>query len=46
MLEKEVLQWEQKFKSLTAVDDLKDKIQRLRNELAWSLVIQKEKVKY
>ncbi|WAR24321.1 SMC6-like protein [Mya arenaria] len=42
-LEKEVLTWERKFKSLTAIDDLKVKIKRLNHELAWSLVQEKEK---
>ena len=43
-LEKEVLEWEQKFKSLTAIDDLKRKIDKLKEEMAWAFVIEKEKV--
>ncbi|XP_052075729.1 structural maintenance of chromosomes protein 6-like isoform X4 [Mytilus californianus] len=42
-LEKEVLEWEQKFKSLTAIDDLKRKIDRLKEDMAWAFVIEKEK---
>ncbi|CAC5418017.1 SMC6 [Mytilus coruscus] len=42
-LEKEVLEWEQKFKSLTAIDDLKKKIDRLKEDMAWAFVIEKEK---
>lgn len=40
-----VLEWEQKFKSLTAIDDLRKKIDRLKEEMAWAFVIEKEKVK-
>ena len=43
-LEKEVLDWEQKYKSLTAIDDLRKKMAALKNELAWAWVIDKEKV--
>lgn len=43
-LEKEVLEWEQKYKSLTAIDDLKKKIDKLKEEMAWAFVIDKEKV--
>ena len=43
-LEKEVLDWEQKFKSLTAIDDLKKKIDRLKEDMAWAFVSEKEKV--
>ena len=42
-LEKEVLEWEQKYKSLTAIDDLKKKIDKLKEEMAWAFVIDKEK---
>ncbi|OPL33102.1 hypothetical protein AM593_08755, partial [Mytilus galloprovincialis] len=42
-LEKEVLDWEQKFKSLTAIDDLKKKIDRLKEDMAWAFVSEKEK---
>ena len=44
-LEKEVLEWEQKYKSLTAIDDLKKKIDKLKEEMAWAFVIDKEKVR-
>jgi len=43
-LEKEVLAWERKYRALTAVDDLREKVKRLNNELAWALVAEKEKV--
>ncbi|XP_059153148.1 structural maintenance of chromosomes protein 6-like [Physella acuta] len=40
---KEVKVWENKFKNLMALSELKDKIKALKRELAWSLVIEKEK---
>jgi len=43
-LEKEVLAWERKYRALTAVDDLREKVKRLNKELAWALVAEKEKV--
>ncbi|XP_045158887.2 structural maintenance of chromosomes protein 6-like isoform X2 [Mercenaria mercenaria] len=42
-LEKEVLDWEQKYKSLTAIKELENKTKRLKEEMAWALVIEKEK---
>ncbi|XP_052255864.1 structural maintenance of chromosomes protein 6-like isoform X2 [Dreissena polymorpha] len=42
-LEAEILALERQFKALTAVDDLKTKAQRLRHELAWAFIIEKEK---
>ncbi|KAK3592068.1 hypothetical protein CHS0354_019324 [Potamilus streckersoni] len=42
-LEKEVLQWEQKFKALNAIDNLREKTKRLKDEMAWAFVIEKEK---
>ncbi|XP_022314343.2 structural maintenance of chromosomes protein 6-like isoform X1 [Crassostrea virginica] len=42
-LEKEVLDWEQKFKSLTALDDLKTKMEQRKKELAWAFVISRER---
>lgn len=39
-----MLEWEQKYKSLTAIKELESKTKRLKEELAWSLVIEKEKV--
>ncbi|XP_067678031.1 structural maintenance of chromosomes protein 6-like isoform X2 [Haliotis asinina] len=43
VLEKEVLEWEHKFKSLDAIDELKKKVKNLKNEMAWSLVAAKER---
>ncbi|XP_061192565.1 structural maintenance of chromosomes protein 6-like isoform X2 [Saccostrea echinata] len=42
-LEKEVLEWEQKFKSLTALDELKSKMKKRKQELAWAFVISRER---
>eukprot|EP00105_Crassostrea_gigas_P004900 XP_011418269.1 PREDICTED: structural maintenance of chromosomes protein 6 isoform X1 [Crassostrea gigas] len=42
-LEKEVLDWEQKFKSLTALDELKGKMEKRKQELAWAFVISRER---
>ncbi|XP_048256019.1 structural maintenance of chromosomes protein 6-like isoform X1 [Haliotis rufescens] len=42
-LEKEVLEWEHKFKSLDAIDELKKNVKHLKNEMAWSLVAAKER---
>ncbi|XP_056019651.1 structural maintenance of chromosomes protein 6-like isoform X2 [Ostrea edulis] len=42
-LEKEVLEWEQKFKSLTALDELKSKMEKRKQELAWAFVISRER---
>ncbi|KAL5021926.1 hypothetical protein ScPMuIL_001081, partial [Solemya velum] len=42
-LEEEVLEWEQKFKALDALDELKTKVQQLKEEMAWSFVIEKER---
>ncbi|KAJ8311272.1 hypothetical protein KUTeg_011176 [Tegillarca granosa] len=42
-LEKEVLDWEQKFKALDCLDNLQEKVRKLKNEMAWSCVIEKEK---
>ncbi|KAL4235898.1 Structural maintenance of chromosomes protein 6 [Mactra antiquata] len=42
-LEKDVLELAQKFKALTAINDLAEKMSKLKQELAWSFVIEKEK---
>ncbi|KAK3091708.1 hypothetical protein FSP39_022054 [Pinctada imbricata] len=39
----EVLKLEQQFKSLTAVNDLKAKMKKLKEEMAWAFVIAKER---
>lgn len=44
-LGEKVLEWEQKFKALTAIVDLKKKIDKLKEEMAWAFVFEKEKVK-
>ncbi|ESP03334.1 hypothetical protein LOTGIDRAFT_137540, partial [Lottia gigantea] len=43
ILEKEVLKWEQRFKAFNALDMLKERVKQLKNELAWSIVCDKEK---
>ena len=43
-LEREVLEWEQKFKALDALDELRDKVVKLKHEMAWAFVCEKEKV--
>ncbi|CAL1548056.1 unnamed protein product [Lymnaea stagnalis] len=42
-MKKEVKVWENKFKNLMALSGLKDKIKSLKEELAWSLVAEKER---
>ncbi|XP_074643898.1 structural maintenance of chromosomes protein 6-like isoform X2 [Tubulanus polymorphus] len=42
-LEREVEDWEQKFRAICSLDDLKLKVDQLRNEVAWALVHAKEK---
>lgn len=44
ILEKEVLEWEQKYKSLTAIKELQNKIKFLKDNMAWAFVIEKERV--
>ena len=43
LLKKEVLEWEQKYKALSSIEELRKKVQRLKEELAWSHVVAKEK---
>lgn len=38
------MDWEQKFKSLTALDELKGKMEKRKQELAWAFVISRERV--
>lgn len=38
------MDWEQKFKSLTALDELKGKMDKRKQELAWAFVISRERV--
>ncbi|XP_041357126.1 structural maintenance of chromosomes protein 6-like isoform X2 [Gigantopelta aegis] len=42
-LEREVLEWEQKFKALDALEELRDKVKKLKHEMAWAFVCEKEK---
>ena len=37
-LEKEVRDWEHKFKAMDAIKDAKSKVKALKNEMAWSYV--------
>ena len=43
-LKEEVLRWEEKFKNLGTVTDLKEKVTALKHEMAWAFVAEKEKV--
>ena len=43
-MNKEVKVWQSKFKNLAALSDLKIKVTKLKNELAWALVAEKERV--
>lgn len=43
-LQKEVSDWEQKFKAFEAIEDLRKKIGNLKDEMAWAVVSEKEKV--
>ncbi|XP_013384924.1 structural maintenance of chromosomes protein 6-like [Lingula anatina] len=43
-LHAEVLEWEKKFKAVQNCDDLRGKIQALKNEIAWAIVIECEEV--
>ena len=45
-LEKEVFEWEQKYKAIDSLDNLRQKITHLKNEIAWALIHEKEKVEY
>merc|ERR1712168_242280 len=42
-LEAEVKIWEKKAKAFSSIDDLKTKVNTLKNELVWTLVSQDEK---
>lgn len=43
ILEAEVLEWEQKYKSLTAIKELQNKIKDLKDSMAWAFVMEKER---
>ncbi|RUS90138.1 hypothetical protein EGW08_002105 [Elysia chlorotica] len=42
-MNKEVKVWQSKFKNLAALSELKVKVTKLKNEMAWALVVQKER---
>ncbi|KAL8596960.1 hypothetical protein ACOMHN_027906 [Nucella lapillus] len=42
-LRTEVKRWEEKFKNLGTISDLKDKVKLLHYEMAWAFVVKKEK---
>ncbi|XP_064625837.1 structural maintenance of chromosomes protein 6-like isoform X2 [Lineus longissimus] len=42
-LEKEVQEWQQKFKAVLGLDELRKKVEELKKEMAWALVANKEK---
>ena len=41
-----MFEWEQKYKALASLEDLKKKVQRLKDEMAWALISEKEKVNH
>lgn len=43
-MQSEVAVWENKFRNLAAVSELKAKVTSLKHEMAWAEVAQKEKV--
>ncbi len=43
-LEKEVFEWENKYKAMEAIKRSKEKVKALKNELAWSYVHAAEEV--
>ena len=43
-MQAEVKQWEQKYKALMSLDDLRKKVDKLKQEMAWSQVYEFEKV--
>ena len=45
-MKSEVRQWETKFKNMMAIGELKKKVKKLKNEMAWALVNQKERVSF
>nr|KAG5698335.1 hypothetical protein BaRGS_010921 [Batillaria attramentaria] len=42
-LKAEVCKWEDKFKNLGAISDLREKVKSLKQEMAWAFVYEKEK---
>lgn len=45
-MEKDLLHWRQKFEACESLDTLKDKIFNLKQELAWAIIGEKERVGY
>ena len=45
-LEKEVFEWENKYKAMEAIKRSKEKVKALKNELAWSYVHAAEEVRF
>ncbi len=43
-LEREVFEWEEKYKALTSIEDLKEKVDKLKEELIWAVICEREKV--
>ena len=43
-LQKEVQEWEQKFKSFQGIEDLRKQVESLKKEMAWAIIYEKEKV--
>lgn len=42
-LKKEVEEWEQKYKSLESLGKLKEKVENLKNQMAWAFVAQQKR---
>ncbi len=44
-IEKEVFEWQQKYKALQGLEDLKEKVEKLKREMAWAHILVREKVR-
>lgn len=45
-LEKEVSEWEKRYRAVKSLDSLRDKIDKLKDEMAWAQVIEVEQVRF
>ena len=43
-LEKEVTEWEHKYKALSSLKNLQNKLEKLKEEFIWALISEQEKV--
>jgi len=44
MMESDVRKWEQKYEACASLDKLRDKVDKLKEEMAWAFVCEKEKI--